>query len=185
MTNNQPYKLSYTLYLKTKIIYLSTIHVNFIVLPYCHLVFFTIWQTTGQIVTLIIILSHTVVDIQFPPLQICSYRSPGWPLVGYILSYALPFTTNSTFLTTVNKNIYNKKFPNQLYKKSHNVCYIQSCYIADTCTERVTHFQLSSGRHVFFLSMSRNRNCCIIPSGFANLIVWSSCSKSSVLSWTS
>ena len=65
-----------------------------------------------------------------------------------IYGHALPFTTNSTFLTIVNKNIYNKKFPNQLYiqRKSH-VCYIQSCYIANTCTERVTHFGFSSGRH--------------------------------------
>ena len=40
----------------------------------------TIWPAAGQIVTSIIILSHTDNDIQFPPLQICSYRSP---LVGY------------------------------------------------------------------------------------------------------
>ena len=79
---------------------------------------------------------HTVVVIQFPPLQICSYRSPSLVIYGH----GLPFTTNSTFFTIVTKNIYNKKFPNQLYiqQKSHNVCYIQSCYIADTCTERVT-----------------------------------------------
>ena len=32
LTNNQPYKLSYTL-IKTKIVYLSTIYGNFIVLP--------------------------------------------------------------------------------------------------------------------------------------------------------
>ena len=58
-----------------------------------------------------------------------------------IYGNALPFTTNSTFLT------------NQLYiqRKSHNVCYIQSCYIADTCTERATHFRLSSGRHMHAL----------------------------------
>ena len=44
--------------------------------------------------------AHTVVDlIKFPPLQICSYRSPRWPLVGYIWYNALPFTTNSAFLT--------------------------------------------------------------------------------------
>ena len=41
-------------------------------------------------------------------------------------------------------------FHNQLYiqRKSHNVCYIQSCYIANTCTERVTHLRLSSGIHM-------------------------------------
>ena len=105
----------------------------------------TIWAADGHIVTSIIILSHTVVDIQFPPLQICSYRMASLVIYGN----ALPFTTNSTFLTIVNINICNKKFPNQLYiqRKSH-VCYIQSCYIADTCTERVTHFWLSSGRHM-------------------------------------
>ena len=43
--------------------------------------FITIWPAAGQIVTPITILSHTDVDIQFPPLQICSYR---FPLVGYI-----------------------------------------------------------------------------------------------------
>ena len=108
-----------------------------------HLYVFLV-KKAGQIVT--------VVDIQIPPLQICSYRSnPPSSLVIY--GNALPFTTNSTFLTIVNKNIYNQKFPNQLYiqRKSHNVCYIQSCYIADTCTERVTHFRFSSGRHVHAL----------------------------------
>ena len=43
--------------------------------------FITISPAAGQIVTSITILSHTDVDIQFPPLQICSYRSA---LVGYI-----------------------------------------------------------------------------------------------------
>ena len=42
----------------------------------------TIWPAAGQIVTSIIILSHTVVYIQFPLLEICFYRSV---LVGYIL----------------------------------------------------------------------------------------------------
>ena len=69
--------------------------------------------------------------------HLCKYvlifLSPGWPsLVIYV--NALLFTTNATFLTIVNKNNYNKKFPNQLYiqRKSH-VFYIQSCYIADIC----------------------------------------------------
>ena len=43
--------------------------------------FITIWPAAGEIVTSITILSHTDVDIQFPPLQICSYR---FALVGYI-----------------------------------------------------------------------------------------------------
>ena len=44
----------------------------------------------------------------------------------------LPFTTNSTSLTIVNKNIsYNKKF---------QISYIYTTKIANTCTERVTHF---------------------------------------------
>ena len=94
---------------------------------------------------LVIILSHTVVDIQFPALKICSYRSPDGPSL-VIYGNVLPFITNSTLLTIVNKNIYNKLY---IQRKSHNVCYIQSCYIADTCTEQqisdslaVTHARL-------------------------------------------
>ena len=94
---------------------------------------------------LVIILSHTVVDIQFPALKICSYRSPDGPSL-VIYGNVLPFITNSTLLTIVNKNIYNKLY---IQRKSHNVCYIQSCYITDTCTERVTHFRLSSGRQKY------------------------------------
>ena len=73
------------------------------------------------------------------------FVSPDGPLLVIYVN-AFLFTTNATFLTIVNKNNYNKEFPNQLYiqRKSHNVCYIQSCYIADICTERVTHFRLSS-----------------------------------------
>ena len=97
-------------------------------------------------------LSHTVVDIRFPPLQICSYRSPWMALrwLYMVMLFLLQLTQLSSQLSFVNKNIYNQKFPNQLYfqRKSHNVCCIQSCYIADTCTERATHFRLSSGRHM-------------------------------------
>ena len=39
---------------------------------------------------------------------------PDGPLL-VIYGNVLPFTTNWTFLTIVNKNIYNQKFPNQLY----------------------------------------------------------------------
>ena len=67
-----------------------------------------------------------------------------------VMLFLLQLTQLSSQLSFVNKNIHNQKFPNQLYfqRKSHNVCYIQSCYIADTCTERATHFRLSSGRHM-------------------------------------
>ena len=107
-----------------------------------------------QIVTSssIIILSHTVVDIQFPPLQICSYGSP---LVGYIWQCS-SFYNELNFPHNYQQNIstikYSKSSTVAIYmyiqRKSHNVCYIQSCYIADTCTERVTHFWLSGGRHM-------------------------------------
>ena len=102
-------------------------------------IMFTIWPAAGQIVTSIIILSHTVVDIQFPPLQVCFIDHPDGPSL-VIYCNALPFTTNSTFPTIVNKNIYNKKFPNQLYiqRKSHNISYFYN----------IIHFRLSSGRHM-------------------------------------
>ena len=50
----------------------------------------TIWPAADQIVTSIIILSHTVVYIQFPPLEMFPSISPRW-------SNALAFTTNSIF----------------------------------------------------------------------------------------
>ena len=67
---------------------------------------------------------------------------PRWLYMAML--FLLQLTQLPSQLST--KNIHNKKFPNQLYiqRKSHNVCYIQSCYIAGTCTQRVTHFRLSS-----------------------------------------
>ena len=85
--------------------------------------------------------------------------APRW--LYMVMLFLLQLTQLSSQLSFVNKNIYLQKFPNQLYfqRKSHNVCYIQSCYIADTCTERATHFRLSSGRHIhawraYFYSLS-------------------------------
>ena len=67
------------------------------------------------------------------------FLSDGLSLVIY--GNALPFTTNATFLTIVNKNIYNKKFP---------ISNMYTTKIAQRLlhTERVTHFGLSSGRHM-------------------------------------
>ena len=46
-----------------------------------------------------------------------------------VMLFLLQLTQLSSHLSFVNKNIYDKKFTNQLYfqRKSHNVCYIQSC----------------------------------------------------------
>ena len=66
-----------------------------------------------------------------------------------IMLFLLQLTQLSSQLSTKISTI--KYFQiNYIYiqRKSHNVCYIQSCYIADTCTERVTHFGLSSCRHM-------------------------------------
>ena len=50
--------------------------------------FIIIWPAAGEIVTSITTLSHTVVDIQFPPVQICCYRYPSLVIYGN----AFPFT---------------------------------------------------------------------------------------------
>ena len=100
----------------------------------------------------IIILSHTVVDIQFPPLQICSYRSPRWPLVGYVVMlFFLQLTRLSSQLSTKISTIKNFQISYTLYiqRKSHTERLLHLVLLhRDTCTERVTHFQLSSGRHM-------------------------------------
>ena len=67
-----------------------------------------------------------------------------------VMLFLLQLTQLSSQLSTKISTI--KKFQiYQLYiqRKSHNVCYIQSCYIADTCTEQqisdslaVTHARL-------------------------------------------
>ena len=80
-----------------------------------------------------------------------------------VMAFLLQLTQLSSQLSFVNKNIYNQKFPNQLYfqRKSQNVWYIQSCYIANT-------FRLSSGRHMhawraYFLV------CEAGPAGFSTV----------------
>ena len=66
-----------------------------------------------------------------------------------VMLFLLQQTQLSSQLSFVNKNIYNQTFPNQLYfqRKSHKVCYIQSCYIAELYRAS-NNFRLSSGRHV-------------------------------------
>ena len=70
--------------------------------------------------------------------------APRW--LYMVMLFLLQLTQLSSQLSTITivKNIYNQKFPNQLYiqPKSHSVCYIQSCYIpdslaVDTCRRRV------------------------------------------------
>ena len=107
----------------------------------------TIWPAAGQTVTSNIFLTLSLIFNS----HLCKYDLINPPsLVMY--GNTLPFTTNSTFPTFVNKHIYNpQNFQiSYIYNENRtiNVCYIQSCYIADTCTERVTHFLLSSDRYI-------------------------------------
>ena len=89
--------------------------------------------------------------------------------VGYTLFYLLQLTQLSSQLSTKISTI--KKFPNQLYieRKLDNVCHIHSCYITDTCTERVTHFRIYSGRHMhqlecqFFKKDEETCDCVMKP----------------------
>ena len=93
----------------------------------CYFIYTCFWWLCyhylySHIVTSIIILSHTVVDIQFSPLKMFLSIPPRW--LYMVMLFLLQLT--QLFLSIINKNIYNKKFPNQLYiqRKSHNVCYI-------------------------------------------------------------
>ena len=160
---------------------------NYILIKgWCYFVYTCFWWLCyhylySHIVTSIIILSHTVVDIQFSPLKMFLSIPPRW--LYMVMLFLLQLTQLSSQLSTKISTI--KEFPNQLYiqRKSHSVCYVQSCYIADTCTERVTHFRFSSGRHMhashayfckvlrlfFTLSISLRENSlvyCILNSFF-------------------
>ena len=96
---------------------------------------------------MLLLFDRLSVDIQFPPLQICSYRMASrW--LYMVMLFLLQLTQLSSQLSTKISTIKNFQSAICIQRKSHNVCYIQSCYIADTCTERVTHFGLSSGRHM-------------------------------------
>ena len=96
--------------------------------------------------------SHTVVDIQFPLLQLYLLIDPPDGPSLFIYGNTLPFTTNSTFVKIVicqQKYLQSKLSKSVKYTtKIAQRCYIQSCYITDIFTERATHFRLSSGRHM-------------------------------------
>ena len=88
--------------------------------------------------------SLTVVDIQFSPLDL--RMAPRW--LYMVMVFLSLLTQLSSQLSKKISTIKNFQISSiAIQRKSHNVCYIQSCYIADTCTQRVTHFGLSSGTH--------------------------------------
>ena len=77
--------------------------------------------------------------------HLCKYvliDPPRWLYV--VMLFLLQLTQLSLQLSTKISTIKNFQI-SYIYNEN---CYIQPCYIADTCTERVTNFPLSSGRHM-------------------------------------